>query len=199
MNTPTVSRNAACTSGAKHELADMRRADLLFAFGDQHQVHRHLLAGAADRVQRGEERRLRALLVDRAAADDHLAEAGLVDELRFERRRRPFGGVELLHVVHEVEADGLRRAGIERREHAGLAVGVDDLDLLESGIARELRHVLGAFARIAVLGGDRRQRDPVLQPLDRFVVALGDLALDRGGIRSGGGRWRPGPQAGRRW
>ena len=39
---------------------------------------------------------------------------------------RPFRRVELLHVVHEVQADGLRRAGVERGEHAGLAVGVDD-------------------------------------------------------------------------
>ena len=83
------------------------------------------LPRAADRVQRGEQRRLRPLLVDRAAADHHLADAGLVDDARLERRRAPLGRIELLDVVHEVEADGLRRAGIERGEHARLAVGVE--------------------------------------------------------------------------
>src|SRR4029079_965068 len=31
---------------------------------------------------------------------------------------------------------------------------------------------------VAVLRGDRRQRDPVLQPLDRFVVPLRDFAAN---------------------
>jgi hypothetical protein len=52
-------------------------ADFLFAFGHQHQVHRRLPAGAADGVQRGQECSFRSLLVDRAAADQHLAEACL--------------------------------------------------------------------------------------------------------------------------
>ena len=65
--------DASCASAASHlgpadDLPDVRRADLLLALGDQHEVDRQLPAGAADRVQRGEERRLRALLVDRAAA-----------------------------------------------------------------------------------------------------------------------------------
>ena len=68
------------------ELTDVRRTDLLLPFRDHDQVHRHLLAGAADRVQRREERGLRSLLIDGAAADDDLAEIGLVDEARLERR-----------------------------------------------------------------------------------------------------------------
>ena len=40
-----------------------------------------------------------------------------------QRRRRPLGRVDLLHVVHEVEADRPRRAGVEGGEDAGLAVG----------------------------------------------------------------------------
>ena len=66
---------------------------------------------------------------------DHLAEAGLVDERRLERRRGPLGGIELLDVVHEIEADGARRAGVERGEDAGLAVGGNLFDLLEAGVA----------------------------------------------------------------
>ena len=136
-------------------------------------------------MQGGEERRLGAFLIDRAAADDNLAEARLVDQLGFERRRRPLGRIELFDVVHEVEADGLLRASIERGEDAGLAFGLDHRGLLETGVARELGHVLRAFFRVAVFRGDRRQRDPVLQALERFVVALDDFGIDRlaiGGI-----------------
>ena len=70
MKTPTAFAQRRLDLGPMHELADVRRADLLLAFRDQHQVHRHLLAGAANGVQRREERRLRTLLIDRAAADD---------------------------------------------------------------------------------------------------------------------------------
>src|SRR5439155_177675 len=89
--------------GAMHELADVRRADLFLPFRDHDQVHRHLLAGAADGVQRGQERRFGTFLIDGAAADDDLAEVRLVDESRLERRRGPLGGIELLDVIHEVE------------------------------------------------------------------------------------------------
>ena len=109
MKTPTQLAQRRLDLGPVHDLPDVRRADLLLALGDQHEVDRQLLAGAADRVQRGEERRLGSLLVHRAAADDHLAEARLVDDARLERRRRPLGRIELLDVVHEVEADRLRR------------------------------------------------------------------------------------------
>ena len=77
-------------------------------------------------------------LIHRAPSDDHLADARLVDDARLERRRGPLGRVELLDVVHEVQADRLRRAGVERREHARLAVGLDHGGLLESGVPGEL-------------------------------------------------------------
>ena len=80
MKTPMHFAQRGLHLGPAHDLAEVRRADLLLAFGDQHQVHRQLPAGAADGVQRGEERGLRTLLVHRAAADHDLAEAGLVDE-----------------------------------------------------------------------------------------------------------------------
>ena len=115
-----------------------------------------------------------------------LPSPGLVDDARLQRRRRPLRRVVLLDVVHEVQADRGRRAGIERGEHAGLAVGLDDLDVLEAGLARQLRHVLGALLGVEVLGRDRRQRDPVLQRLHRRIVALRHLRADRVAIRRSG-------------
>src|SRR5207237_247874 len=79
--------------GTMNELADVRRADLLFTFGDEHEVDGHLLARTFDRMQRCEKRRLRTFLVDGAASDDRFADAGFVDDARFERRRRPLGRI----------------------------------------------------------------------------------------------------------
>ena len=117
--TPTHLRSAASTSGLNTICAEVRRADLLLALAHQHEVDRQLLARRLERVQRGETRDLRSLLVGRAAADDHLADARLVDEPRLERRRAPLRGIELLDVVHEVEAERgrarRRRASRTRR------------------------------------------------------------------------------------
>ena len=105
-------------------------------------------------------------MVDRAAAYDRVAYARLGNEFRFQRRRTPFLRIELLDVVHEVQPDRLGRAGIQRREHARLAIGIEYLDFLEPGIARKLRHVLDALARVEVFRRDRRQCDPLLQAFD---------------------------------
>src|SRR5205809_7921332 len=45
-----------------------------------------------------------------AAAHDDLAQPGLVDDGGLPGRRRPLGGIDLLDVVHEVEAGGARLA-----------------------------------------------------------------------------------------
>ena len=172
--------------GPMHELADMRRADLLFAFGDHHEIDRQLCAGAAQCVQCGEECGLRPLLIDRTAADHDFADTRLVDEARLQRRRRPLRGVEVLYVVHEVQADGFFRTGIERREHAGLAVGRENRDFLKPGLARELGHVFGAGRVVHIHARDRRQCDPVLQAFDVLVVVLGDFLSDRSAIGSNG-------------
>ena len=42
--------------------------------------------------------------------------------------------------------------------------------------------ILMPFFRKSILGGYRRQRDPILQSLDGFVVTLGDLAFDVGQV-----------------
>src|SRR5438045_1875437 len=104
--------------GLEDDLRKAGRPDLLFALAHEDDIHRRLLAGALERVQRGEECHLRALLVRCAAPDDDLAESWLVDEPRLERRRRPFARIELLDVVHEVDASRGWRAGLEGRERA---------------------------------------------------------------------------------
>src|SRR5579884_1356825 len=93
--------------GPMHELADVRGSDFFFTFGNEHEIHRQFFAGAANRMQGGEKRRLGTFLIDGAAADDDFSEAGSVDEASLERRRSPFARIELLDVVHEVQANGL--------------------------------------------------------------------------------------------
>lgn len=156
----------------------MRRADLLFPFRHEHEVDRQLFSRPADRVEGRQKRGLRPLLVHGAAAHQHFAEAGLVDQRGVPRRRRPFGGIGLLDVVHEVQADRLRRSGIQRREHAGLAIGRHLRDLLKAGLARQAHHLRAPFDHPAVLGGDRRLPHPVLEALHPFGMALQDLRLN---------------------
>ena len=173
--------------GREHDLREVRRADFFLAFRDQHQVDGNLAAGAADRMQRREERRLRAFLIHGAAAHHDLAALGHVDEARFPRRRRPFLRVDLLHVVHEVQPERALRAGVERGEHARMTLGLDALGALEAGVEREPPHHVAAFRHADVLGGDRADADPLLQPLDGFVVAALDLLVDGLAIGSAGG------------
>src|SRR5215469_3516284 len=98
----------------------MRRADLLLAFGDKDEIDGQFLARAADGVKRGDQGGLRTFLIDRAAAHDDFSEAWLVEQGRFERRRRPLGGVGLLDVVHEIEAESFGSARVEGGKDAGL-------------------------------------------------------------------------------
>jgi hypothetical protein len=58
----------------------------LLPFRDEDEIHGQLPPRAAERVQRGEQRRLRTFLVDGAATDDRLPETGLVDDRRVPRR-----------------------------------------------------------------------------------------------------------------
>ncbi len=100
----------------------------------------------------------------------------------------------MFHVVHEVDAYPCGRAGVEETKDTRLAGGGNDFDVGESGIASELRHVLGALGKIAVFSGDGWQSDPLLEAFHVFVVELGDLAED--GLEIGivcsseGGDWQ---------
>ena len=153
-----------------------------FAFRDQHEINRHFLIRAANRVQRRKKRGLRSFLVYGAATNDRFAEGCLINESRFGRWRRPFCGIELFHVVHKVKANRFRRPSIERCEHARLAVSVDNLSLLKSSVARQLGNVLCAFGITAVLRRDRHLCDPVLQSLYRLIVLFRDFGFDVGVI-----------------
>src|SRR5206468_10326869 len=121
-----------------------------------------------------EKRRFRSLLVHRTATDHHLAERRLIHDPRFRWRRRPFRRVKLFHVVHEIKSDRFRRARIEGGEYARLAIGVDYRRLLETGIARELRHVLRTLGIAAVLRRDRYLPDSILQSLHGLFMPLRD-------------------------
>ena len=167
--------------GLEDDLPEVGRGDLLLALADEDDVDRKLLARRLEGVERRQQRGLRPLGVGGAATDDHLAEAGLVHQPSLEWRRAPLGRIVLLHVVHEIDREPSLGSGVERGEYARLARGGNQVHLLEAGLPRELCHVLGALGIVPVLGGDRRERDPVLQHLDRHVVAPGDRG-DHGGL-----------------
>ena len=137
-------------------------------------------------MQCGQKRCFRSFLIHRPATDDHFAQARLFHEPRFERRRRPFAGVELFYVVHKVNADRLRPTRIHGSKDAGLAVRADDVGALEARVARQLRHILRAGGIITILGGNRRQCDPIAQPLEGFIMTFGDLTADVCEVVGGG-------------
>ena len=70
------------------------------------------------------------------------------------------------------------RAGVERGENAGLAVGGDFGDGLEAGVAEELHGEFAAFVHAAIFGGDAGLANPFLQAVDGFFVALFDFFAD---------------------
>ena len=61
-----------------HDLREVRRSNLFFAFRHEYQVDGQLASRAADRVQRGQESGLRTFLVGGAAPDQNLAQPRLV-------------------------------------------------------------------------------------------------------------------------
>jgi hypothetical protein len=133
----------------------MRRSNLFLALTNQHDIDGQLPAGGANGVQRRKEGRFRAFLVDGAAAHDRPAETGSVDNGRLERRRGPFRGIELLDVIHEIDAERTLGAGVQSSEDAGMTIGWHDLDMLEPGVCGQTRHKLCALGHIAVFGCDR--------------------------------------------
>jgi len=153
----------------------MRRGDFFLAFAHENQIDGQLFPAGLEREEGAQKRILRPLLVDGAAAHADGPQPFLIDEAAFQRRRTPFSGHELLHVVHEVDRKRRGRARVERAENAGLAGGGYEFDAGESGGLGQFRHVLRPLRIVAVLGGDRRQRNPVLQPLDVLRMHLRNL------------------------
>jgi hypothetical protein len=70
--------------------------------------------------------------------------------------------VELFHIVHEIEAEGGRRAGIEGGKDARLAISLDPFRALKAGVFQELDHVIGSLRISAILSRDRDLADPIL-------------------------------------
>ena len=64
----------------------MRGANLLLPFGYKYKIHRKFLARVANRMQRGEKRRLGPLLIHGATAHQDFSESRLIHERRYERR-----------------------------------------------------------------------------------------------------------------
>src|SRR6267154_1323015 len=167
-----------------HDLMEMRRADFLFTFGYEDEIDGEFAACSANGVKGGEERSFGTFLIYGAAADDYFAEAGLVDERGVPRRRGPFGGIDLLNVVHEIEAECFGSAGIESAEDAGLAFGGNLGDLAEAGFAQHLHGQFAAFVHPAVFCGVGGLVNPGLQALEGFVMALLNFGED--GVEIGG-------------
>ena len=59
------------------------------------------------------------------APDPLCTDARPVYNPRLEGRRRPLRRIGLLHVVHEIYADRLRRACVQCREDSGMSIGRD--------------------------------------------------------------------------
>lgn len=154
------------------------RGDLLFALADEDYVDGEGFSCGLEGVKGGQDSGLRAFGVGGSATDDHLAQAGLVDEPRFERRRGPLCWIELLDVIHEVDREPGGSADIDGGEDPRLARRWDDFNVLETCIVSELRHILRALRIVAILGGDRRQCNPILKNLYRGIVLRGDLRDD---------------------
>ena len=130
-------------------------------------------------MQRGDQSRFRPLLVHCTAPHQHSTESGLVDKRRLERGRRPFRGIYLLHVVHEVQPVGPRSARIERGENAGLPIGWNFRNFVESRFTQIAHREIATLCHSAILGGDRRLPNPLLKPLHRCVTTLVGFGRDR--------------------
>src|SRR5436853_3876291 len=198
--------NAAAFLESRHhfrlmdDLRKMRRADLLFAFGYEYQIDGELAARSSDCVKRREECGFGTFLINGPAPDHYFAEAGLVDKRSGPWRRRPFGGIGLLHVIDEVQSEGSRSARVELREYTRLAVSRDPSHFGESRLAEESHGEIAAFAHSAVFGGDRRLFDPFLEPLYGFAVTflyLGANSAQIGVICPRAARQRKGGRSGR--
>src|SRR5579864_584041 len=113
------------------------RTNLFFTFTNQNQIYRQLFPRCLEGVKSAEESRFGTLLVHCATTDANPAQAFLVHDPSFERRRRPLGGVKLFYVVHEINADGGSCTSIQRAEDSRLARCGHNFNIRKSRIASE--------------------------------------------------------------
>src|SRR5438876_12391762 len=129
-------------------------------------------------MERRQERRFRAFLVYRTAANNDRSKSGSVDEFGSPRRRTPLCRVSLFPVVHKVQTQGARSARVERCEDARLTIGGNLCDLAKAGIAKHAHGEITALIHPAILRSDGGLPNPVLQPLDSCVVIFCNLRPD---------------------
>ena len=66
----------------------------------------------------------------------------------------------MLHVVHEIQSQRLRSAGIQRREDTGLTFGRHLPDLIEARLAQHSHRQFAAFIHAAILCPPRQEASP---------------------------------------
>src|SRR6185503_12766803 len=139
----------------RHDLMEVGGTNFLLTLRHKNKVYWKLSPCGADGMKCGEERCLRAFLVHRATADDHLAKPRLVNNRGIPRWRRPLRRIHLLDVVHEIHADGLTRSRVESCEDAGMTFGWNFGDDAETSVAQQAHHQIAAFTDAAILRGNR--------------------------------------------
>src|SRR5271165_185812 len=115
-----------------HYLRKMGRAYFFFAFTDEHEIHRQLYFCLFERAQSAKKGGFRTLLIHCTATNADFAQSLLIDDLSFKGRRGPLRRIKLLHVVHEVDADGRGRASVESSEDSGLTRGGHNFNIGEA-------------------------------------------------------------------
>ena len=118
-----------------HHLRKMWRANFFFTFRNKNQIHRRLFPGSSNRMQGRQKCFLRSLLIHRATAHHHFAQPRFLDQRRFEWRRTPVRRIGLLHVVHKIETQRLRRSRVQRCKHTRLPVRRHLPHTAKSGLA----------------------------------------------------------------
>src|SRR5579864_4845219 len=101
--------NASLQRSGNFWLADnfrkVGRTNFFFAFANQHEIHREFFPRRFECMECAKKGVFRTFLVHSAATDADLSQSFFVHDSTFERRRRPLRGIELFHVVHEIDAD----------------------------------------------------------------------------------------------
>ena len=102
--------------------------------------------------------------------------SGVIDQRAVEGRDVP-AGLFRLHVVHHVDDQRSRRAGVVEAQDAGMTRGRDDGDLLEPERAQVGGKKAGHLRDAAVLRADRRLPHPALQVREVWLDVRVDVLV----------------------
>src|SRR5882757_8796012 len=159
-----------------YNFAEMWRADFLFPLANEYQVDRQLFTGRIERHQGAQKRILRTLLVHRTASHADRSELFFGYQSAFQWRRAPLICHELFDVIHEVDGESGRGAGVQPAKNTRLPRGWYQPHVRKARLSSQIRHVFGALRIIAIFRCDRWKRDPFLQPLDVLGMHLRNLS-----------------------